>query len=216
MAVTQERFNQGMTYDEARPKLPRNLPNFDRIEGLIKPTAADLAPWRDLKENFNVMVLVIDPCPDVYTNVPILNLIAKESGKLNVSIFMRDDNKDLMAQFMNGPYESVPVFAFFDQSMNLRSVFIERPKSVTDLRAQKTNEIQESNPDFGPVGRAASDMSEEARAKFQAAVNDMRTATTDFYISESFRELGEIARELAAGGSSSAKWHGNLLGAVPA
>ena len=43
------------------------------------------------------------------------------------------------------------VLAFFDKDMNLRSVFIERPKSVTDLRAQKTNEIQASNPDFGPV-----------------------------------------------------------------
>jgi len=216
MAVTQERFNQGMTYAQAKANLPRNLPNIERIEGLINLTDADLVPWRNLNENFNVLVLVIDPCPDVYTNMPILNRIAEGSGKLNVRIFMRDDNKDLMAQFMNGPYESVPVFAFFDKDMNLRSVFIERPKSVTDLRAQKTNEIQSSNPDFGPAGRAASNMPEEARVKFQAAVNEMRTATTDFYIKESIRELGEIAQELGRGASGDAKWHGNLLGAVAA
>ena len=216
MAVTRERFNQGMTYAEAREKMPRNQPNIERIEGLIKLTDADLAPWRNLPENYNVLVLVIDPCPDVYTNVPILQRIANESGKLNVRIFMRDDNKDLMAQFMNGPYESVPVFAFFDQGMNLRSVFIERPKSVTDLRAQKTREITESNPDFGPVGRSPSEMPEEVRLKYQAAINEMRTSTTDTYISESIRELREIAGELGRGASGEAKWRGNLLGAVAA
>jgi hypothetical protein len=216
MALTQERFNQGMTYEEAKGKLPRNLPNIERIEGLIKVTDADLAPWKDLKENYNVLVLVIDPCPDVYTNVPILNRIAKETGKLNVRIFMRDDHKDLMAQFMNGPYESVPVFAFYDQGMNLRSVFIERPKSVTELRAKKTAEIQASDPAFGPAGRAASDMPEDVRTRFQGLVNQMRTDTTQDYISESFKELGSIARELASSGSGEAKWHGNLMAAAAA
>jgi hypothetical protein len=216
MAVTRERFDQGMTYAQARDKLERNRPNIERIEGMIKLTDQDVAPFRNLRDTYNVLVLVIDPCPDVYTNVPILNRIAEASGKLNVRIFMRDDNKDLMAQFMNGPYESVPVFAFYDKDMNLRSVFIERPKSVTDLRAQKTNEIYQSSPDFGPVGRSASDMPEDVRVKFQAAVNEMRTSTTDFYIKESIRALGEIAGELARGGSGEAKWHGNLLGAVAA
>jgi hypothetical protein len=214
MAVTQERFNQGMTYAEAKEKLPRNLPNITKNEGLVKLTDADLAPWKSLNQTYNVLVLVIDPCPDVYTNLPILNAIAEGSGKLNIRIFMRDDNKDLMSQFMNGPYESVPVFAFFDQSFNLKSVFIERPKSVTELRAQKTDEIQKNTPEFGPVGRAAADMPEDVRGRFSTAINEMRAATTDFYFKESIRELGEIARELAAG--SEAKWHGNLVAAATA
>jgi len=216
MAVTRERFNQGMTYAEAKEKMPRNKPNIERIEGLIKLTDADLAPWRNLPQNYDVLVLVIDPCPDVYTNVPILQRIADATGKLNVRIFMRDDNKDLMAQFMNGPYESVPVFAFYDQGMQLRSVFIERPKSVTDIRAEKTREIHQANPDFGPFGRSAAEMPEEIRTKYQAAVNEMRTGTTDFYISESIRELREIAEELGRAASGEAKWRGNLLGAVAA
>jgi len=216
MAVTRERFNQGMTYADAKAKMPRNQPNIERTEGLIKLTEADLAPWRSLTEQYNVLVLVIDPCPDVYTNLPILQRIATESGKLNVRVFMRDENKDLMAQFMNGPFESVPVFAFFDQGMQLRSVFIERPKSVTDLRAQKTAEIQQANPEFGPVGRGPAEMPEEVRARFQAAVNEMRTATTDFYIQESIRELRGIAEDLGRGATGEPKWRGNLLGAVAA
>ena len=86
---------------------------------------------------------------------------------------------------------------------------------MTDLRAQKTREIQESSSEFGPVGRTAQDMPEDVRARFQAAVNQMRTDTTDAYIKESIRELGEIAKELAQGGGE-AKWHGNLMTSVAA
>jgi hypothetical protein len=128
---------------------------------------------------------------------------------------MRDDNKDLMAQFMNGPYESVPVFAFFDDDFNLHSVFIERPKSVTDLRAQKTAEIHAQNPEFGAVGAPASELPEDARTRLAAAVRDMRAATQDDYIRESIREMRELAGELATSTGGTAKWRGNLL-AVPA
>ncbi|MBM2809934.1 MAG: hypothetical protein HW416_693 [Chloroflexi bacterium] len=212
MAVTRERINQGMSYELAREMMARNKPNIERIEGLISLTDADLAPWRNLAEPYEVLVLVIDPCPDVYTNVPILQRIATESGKLNLHIFMRDDNKDLMAQFMNGPFESMPVFAFFDKAMSLRSVFIERPKNVTDMRAQKTREIIEANPDFGPVGRSPTDMPEEVRVRYQAAINAMRTASTDFYLGESHREFREIAEELGRGPVGDVKWRGNLMG----
>jgi len=216
MIVTQGRFNGAMTYAEAREKMPRNRPNMERIEGLIKLTDEDLAPWRALTETYNALVLVIDPCPDVYTNLPILERIGSETGKLNMRILMRDDNKDLMAQFMNGPYESVPAVLFLDQAMELRSVFIERAAGVTAIRAQKTREIQESDPAFGPVGRSPAEMPDDVRARYQAAINEMRTGTTDFYINESIREFREIAEELGRPATGEARWRGNLLGAVAA
>ena len=214
MGVTPERFNMGMTYEESKAVQPRNLPQYEAFEKEIQLTDTDLAPWRALPEKYNVLVLVIDPCPDVQLNVPLLDKIAKQSGKLNVRVFMRDDNKDLMAQFMNGPYESVPVFAFFDQNWNCQSVFIERPKSVTELRAQKTKAIYESDPAFGPNGNSATNMPEDVRARFQAARSGMSAETRAFYVSESIRELREIAEELASK-PSSATWRGNLA-AVPA
>jgi len=42
-------------------------------------------------------------------------------------IFLRDENPDLMDQFLkNGLYRSIPVFAFFDEHMNEVARFIER------------------------------------------------------------------------------------------
>lgn len=214
MTLTADRFSKGMTYEEVKGHMPRNLPEIERTERELHLAEGDLAPWRTLSQYYNVLVLVIDPCPDVYTNVPILQRIAKETGKLNLGIFMRDDNKDLMAQFMNGPYESVPVFAFYDPDFNLRSVFIERPKTVTDLRAERTREFHAQNPDFGPMGTSPTTMAEDVRARYQAAIAQMRAQTAEFYRSETIRELREIARDLAAN-PAQAKWRGNLL-AVPA
>jgi hypothetical protein len=216
MPLTRERFNQGISYADAKEKMPRNKPQIEKIEGMIKLSDQDLAPWRNLPEKLNVMVLVIDPCPDVYTNLPIIQRIANETGKLDVRIFFREENKDLMAEFMNGPYESVPVIAFYDQAMNLRTVFIERPKSVTYLRAQKTREIHDANPEFGPFGRTPAEMPEDIRTKFQGAINQMRSDTTDYYIGESIREFREIGDELGRGGGSEAKWRGNLLAGATA
>ena len=215
-ALTKERFAQGISYDEAKGRMERNKPNMDRIEGQINLSEQDLAPWRALSEPVNAMVLVIDPCPDVYTNLPILQKIASATGKVNIKVFFREENKDLMADFMNGPFESVPVIAFYDQSMNLRTVFIERPKSVTDLRAERTKEIHAANPDFGPFGRSPAEMPEEVRTKYQGMINEMRGATTDFYISESTREFREIAGELARPSGGEAKWRGNLLAGAAA
>jgi hypothetical protein len=87
---------------------------------------------------------------------------------------------------------------------------------VTDLRTQKTNEIQSSTPEFGPVGKAPADMPEDVRGRFSTAINEMRAATLDFYIKESIQEFRGIAEELGRGASGDAKWHGNLLAAATA
>ena len=216
MTITRERFSQGMSYEECKSKMPRNRELLEQIERQLALSAEDLAPFRSLPQSFDVLVLALDPCPDVATNLPILERIAKETGKLNLRFFMRDDNKDLMAEFMNGPYESVPVFAFYDPAFNLRSVFIERPKSVTDVRAQKTREIHSQHPEFGPVGGPAGDLADDVRDRLRQAVYGMRADTQDFYVKETINDLRDLAKELGKSASDgAAKWRGNLL-AVPA
>jgi hypothetical protein len=206
MAVTRERLNQGMTYDQFKA-ITSNLKAFEASEANIQLADADLTPFRSLPHNLDVLVVITETCPDVVMNLPILDRIARESGKLNVRIFLRDDNKDLMAQYMNGPYESVPVFAFFDPSWNQLGVFIERPKAVTELRQRKTEEIYASNPAFGSPDAPPSELSDEVRAQLQQAIRQMRTDTGKDYARETVRELGDMAAAMARGGAG---WRGNL------
>ena len=46
---------------------------------------------------------------------------------IETRIFLRDENTDLMDQFLkDGRYRSIPVFVFFDEDMQELARFIER------------------------------------------------------------------------------------------
>ena len=213
MAVTRERFTKGQTYEQYKAER-RNRDAYEATERMITLVEADLVPFRALPTTMDVVVVVTETCPDVIMNLPILDRIARETGKLNPRIFLRDDNKDLMAQYMNGPYESVPVFAFFDPDWQQRAVFIERPRAVTEMRTRKTQEIHEDHPEFGPYGGSAVELDEDARNRLQQAIRQMRVDTAPAYARETIRELGDIARAIGPA-TTEARWWGNLA-AVPA
>src|ERR687886_2369580 len=130
--------------------MPITRERFDENERSAPLTDADLEAFRRLPAPLHVLVLAEDWCGDVIANLPILGRIANESGKLELRVFLRDQNPDLMDQYLNeGRFRSIPVFAFFDESWRQLGVFIERPRSVTELRDRKRREIYASDPAFG-------------------------------------------------------------------
>src|SRR5579871_173841 len=118
MAITRERLNQGMTYEQYLDAMKANRERVEANEKKLQLRSEDLEAFKRLERPVEVMALVEDWCGDVIANLPVLGRIAKESGKLNLHLFERDQNMDLMNQYMNGPYQSIPVFAFFDENMN--------------------------------------------------------------------------------------------------
>jgi hypothetical protein len=216
VAVTRARYEQGMTYDEYKAGLSRSRDQYERSEQQLDQNTPDLSGFLG-KPRYDVVVIVTETCPDVITNLPILARIARETGNFEPRIFMRDDNKDLMAQFMNGPYESVPVFAFHDVDFALRGVFIERPRSVTELRRQKTQELYVTNPEFGPDGGSAGELADDVRNRLREATQQMRDSTAGSYRESTVRELaGLVAAMSQASRDSAPLWVGNLTMPVPA
>lgn len=198
MAVTRERFEQGMSYDEYKAQMTRNRERLEANERDLQLTDAQLAPFKNLKQPLNVLVLGEDWCGDVIANLPILARIAQESGKLNLRIFLRDQNLDLMDQYLkNGEFRSIPVFAFLDDNFNEVGRFIERPDSVTELRAQKRRELFAQNPRFGSPDTPIDQLPEDVRTDLMQATNAMREETAPFANREVVRELGEIAGRAA-------------------
>src|SRR5215472_1152618 len=113
MAVTQDRFEQGMTYDAYKAQMTRNQERFVENERRLELDPADLAVFQKLPHPLNVLVLAEDWCGDVIANLPILGRLAAESGKLNLRVFLRDQNPDLMDHYLNkGQFRSIPVFVF--------------------------------------------------------------------------------------------------------
>jgi Thioredoxin len=197
MAVTRERFESGMTYEAYKAQMTRNAERFEANERGLAVDSDDLASFQRLRRPLNVLVLAEDWCGDVIANVPIIGRIAADSGKLNLRVFLRDQNLDIMDQYLNrGEFRSIPVFVFFDDNFDEVGRFVERPDSVTELRARKRSEIYAQHPEFGSPDVPIDQLPEETRVRLTQAIADMREETAPFANQEVIRELRAIVDAL--------------------
>jgi len=199
--IDQARFEQGMTYDQFKAAMTRNQERFAANEERVKLSEDDLRALRG--RPLKVVALAADWCGDVVANLPILGVIARRAGTLDVRVFERDASPDLMDQYLNqGQYRSIPVFAFFDEGWNEAGVFIERPDSVTEARARKRREIFAAHPEFGAPDAPVDQLPEEVRSRLQAELQKMRDDMVDWANAEVVRELRAIVERRATRGGA--------------
>jgi hypothetical protein len=198
MTVTRERFEQGMTYDQFKDQMTRNRERFEANERRLELDPGDLAAFRGLPRMLDVLVLAEDWCGDVIDNLPILGRLAKESGKLDLRVFLRDQNADLMDQYLNrGTFRSIPVFAFFDAPFAEVGRFIERPDSVTERRRQRMQGFYAQHPEIQP-GSSVATLSEELRAQYGQAMAEVREQSRDDDVRDVLRALRQIVERVRA------------------
>ncbi len=194
MAVTQEQFEQGLTYDAYKEQMTRNRERFDGNEATVNLVAADVDFFKQLPQTLHVLVLAEDWCGDVINNLPVLGRLAAASGKLNVRVFLRDQNLDIMDQYLkDGQFRAIPVFVFFDKNFRELGHWIERPARIYALQAEMRSQLFATDlllstiaPDTSP-----SLMPEEAR-------NRLMQALADFRAEHRIETDHEVVRELRA------------------
>jgi selT/selW/selH-like putative selenoprotein len=184
-----------MSYDAYRAQMTRNQERFDETERTVELGADDVAFFKALPQTLNVLVLAEDWCGDVIANVPVLGRLAQESGKLNLRIFLRDQNLDIMDQYLNaGQFRSIPVFVFFDAEFNEIGHWIERPARMTQLVQEERKRIFAGDPElaaFSPT-TSPSELPEEARLRLGQALTAFRVEKRPFSDSEVIREIREV------------------------
>jgi thiol-disulfide isomerase/thioredoxin len=180
MAVTQERFNEGLTYQQYMDQITQNkdrfVENYDKAQ--LKPD--DVAAFKNLPEPLNVLVIAEDWCGDVVAGLPVLARLAEAAGTLNVRIFLRDQNEDLINQYLkDGQFKSIPVVVFFDQQMHELGHFIERPAAQTAEGAVARNAFFAAHPEYNaPQGADFSQLTPEARQAWGAENTKLRAERT--------------------------------------
>ncbi|HEY3229256.1 MAG TPA: SelT/SelW/SelH family protein [Roseiflexaceae bacterium] len=196
MPVTKERFAQGLTYDAYKAQMTRNRERFEANEQTVELNADDLAFFAQLPQPLNVLVLAEDWCGDVIANLPVLGRLAAESGKLTLRVFLRDQNLDLMDQYLkNGQFRSIPTFVFFDAEFHELGHWIERPAQLTELRSQMRRDLFAQDPalaNFTPDTPVAQ-LPEDARMRVMEATNAFREEHRSFSDREVVREIRAIA-----------------------
>jgi thiol-disulfide isomerase/thioredoxin len=199
MTIDRARFDQGLTYDAYKEQMTRNRDRLEENEQRVDLAKEDVAAFRALPRPVKVVVLAEDWCGDVLANLPVLGRLAKDSEKLDVRIFLRDQNDDIMQRYLNkGQFKSIPVFVFFDDAFRELGHWIERPASVTEIRAKRRKDIFAAHPEFGSPDAPVDQLAEDVRVRLQAELAKMRDETAKFANAEVVRELREIATRVAA------------------
>ncbi|MEZ4733453.1 MAG: thioredoxin family protein [Caldilineaceae bacterium] len=194
MTVTKERFEQGMTYEAYKAQMTRNRERLEANEQTVELAAEDLAFFQQLPQPLHVVAIAEDWCGDVINNLPVLGRLAAESGKLNVRVFLRDQNLDLIDQYLKeGQFRSIPVFVFFDEDFRELGHWIERPARMYTLQAEMRKKLFATDPLLSTIApdTSPSQMPEEAR-------NRLMQANADFRAAHRVESDHEVVRELRA------------------
>ena len=124
--VSKERFEQGMTLQQYIDHMSVNRERFvEALEDVtIRPDEAKILD--QLPGTRRVLVISEDWCGTCLAHVPFVAKLVEGRAGIDMRLFPRDANLDLMDQYLKkGRYRSIPVFAFFDEHMNELARFLE-------------------------------------------------------------------------------------------
>jgi hypothetical protein len=189
--VTPERFAQGVTYAEYVAGSERFGKRMDENYAGTSVSPEDARRFKELmarpKGPAKMMVITEDWCPDCFRGVPVFARIAEATG-LELRIFARDQNKDIMAEFLaNGEFESIPVAVFYTKDQDYIAHWIERP-------ALANQQMHELAPMYARM-RKPDKTPEEAAAARQEYIDFQNGPIWGGWRDETIREVLDLLDE---------------------
>ena len=133
--VTPVRFEQGLTYYDFLTGAVVNRDKFEQNYRNPVLTGEDLAFFRkssELPDGPRKLLAIAEAwCGDVYRELPTAVRIAESAG-MDLRIFLRDQNSDIMDEFLsnNGKSRAIPVFVFYTAGTKYITHFTERSASA--------------------------------------------------------------------------------------
>ena len=164
MALTEDKFNQGMSTQEYIDQIKVNKQPFLDIYQALDVPAKAKAQFDGLAEPLRLAVFTADWCGDAVSTTPTILRMAESTPKLSVKVFNRDDELDLTNSFLpENRAGTVPVFVVLDSSMKEIARFVETANELVpaidamdDTIAQEVAEESEENRRAAGRGRRMS------------------------------------------------------------
>ncbi len=144
--ITKERLAKGYSYQEYMGVVKANKELFEDSYAKTQISEDDKKFFVGLTKKvgpITVMALGEDWCPDVYTNLSIVQRIVEAAGNMNLRIFPRDENLDIMNEYLNNGFMSIPMIAFFDENLNELGRWVERTVAATKMGVEVRAELTE-------------------------------------------------------------------------
>ncbi len=165
--VTPERFTSGFTYPDFIAQIKVNKEQFEKYYESGQLSAEDGEFFRQAAQapdGIGRMLVLGEPwCPDVFRGMPVAARISEVTG-VEMRIFPRDENLDIMNEFLNrGEHISIPVIVFYTPDLRPICHWIERPVLANQEREQIQASVKKEMPDASEQEQRA-----ETRKRTQA------------------------------------------------
>ncbi len=111
-----------------------NDKRMKRLDKQTKLSAKAETKAQKIQRNFTWLVLTESWCGDAAQTLPIFNKFAETNSKIDLKIVLRDENSDLMDQFLTNGSKSIPKLIVIDRNTNeVVNSWGPRSKQATNL-----------------------------------------------------------------------------------
>ena len=159
MALSEEKFNQGMTTQEYIDQIKVNKQPFLDIYQAVDIPPETSSLFDGLDEPVRLAVFTADWCGDAVSTTPAILRLAESNEKIQVKVFNRDEELALTDSFLpENRAGTVPIFVVFNSAMNEIARFVETANelvpAIDAMDEMITNEVEgESEENARAVGR---------------------------------------------------------------
>ena len=94
------------------------------------------------------LVLTESWCGDAAHIVPVINKVAELNSNINFRLVLRDENEDLMNEFLTNGGKAIPKLIALDEQNDVIGEFGSRPSIATQLVEEYKNEYGKLTPEF--------------------------------------------------------------------
>lgn len=110
-----------------------NDKRMDRLDKTLKISEETFNALNRLSDNFTLLVLAEGWCGDAAQILPVINKIAESSSKIDLKIVCRDENEDLMDQFLTNGGKAIPKVIVVNNKNEVLNSWGPRPSEATKM-----------------------------------------------------------------------------------
>ncbi|CAM1359773.1 Thioredoxin [Tenacibaculum soleae] len=118
-----------------------NDKRMQRLDKTIKISEETIAKLKDISEPQTWLVISEGWCGDAAQNLPVINKIAEENNNIKLQVVLRDENLELMDNFLTNGGRAIPKLIALDKNNEVINTWGPRPdiatKMVADYKAEK-------------------------------------------------------------------------------
>ncbi|WP_338471604.1 thioredoxin family protein [Niallia sp. XMNu-256] len=143
-------FEKGLTTKEYISGMKVNKEKMEHINDAFTLSVKEKEEAQKFQGlGLSAIVLTEDWCGDAMLNNPILLHIAEEA-KIDVRFILRDQNLELMDQYLtNGTARSIPIYIFFDENGEEKAVWGPRAPKLQELVTSELRKLpSQDDPAF--------------------------------------------------------------------